>query len=83
LRDFFAIRTVSRNKDERGCAGSAGRPTLYEGSEGKGAPLIGVRLPPDELAAVDDWLSRESEPLSRPEAIRRLIKIALKKPRKS
>jgi hypothetical protein len=53
LRDFFAIRSVSRNKDERGCAASAGRPQLYEGSEGKGAPLIGVRLPPDELAAVD------------------------------
>jgi hypothetical protein len=60
-----------------------GRPTLYEGGEGKGAPQVGVRLPPDELAAVDDWLSRESELLSRPEAIRRLIKIALKKPRKS
>ena len=58
-------------------------PALYAGGEGKGAPLIGVRLPPDELAAVDDWLSGQREPLSRPEAIRRLIKIALKKPRKS
>jgi hypothetical protein len=59
-----------------------GRPTLYEGGEGKGAPLIGVRLPPDELAAVEDWLSEQKEPLSRPAAIRRLIKIALKKGRK-
>jgi hypothetical protein len=59
-----------------------GRPTLYEGGEGKGAPQVGVRLPP-ELAPVDDWFSRESELLSRPKAIRRLIKIALKKPRKS
>jgi len=60
-----------------------GRPTLYEGSEGKGAPQIGVRLPSDELAAVDGWLSAQKESLSRPEAIRRLIKIALKKPPKS
>jgi hypothetical protein len=60
-------------------ARDAGRRTLYEGSEGKGAPLIGVSLPPDELAAVDDWLSAQKEPLSRPEAIRRLIRIALKK----
>ena len=43
-----------------------GRPTLYESGEGKRAPLIGVRLPPDELAAVDDWLSEQKEPLSRP-----------------
>jgi hypothetical protein len=69
--------TLIANKKRRG------RPTLYRGREGKGAPLIGVRLPPDELAAVDHWLSRQREPLSRPEAVRRLIKIALKKPRKS
>ena len=30
-----------------------GRPALYEGSEGKGAPQIGLRLPPSELAAID------------------------------
>jgi hypothetical protein len=39
-------------------------------------------LPPDELAAIDDWLSEQKEPLSRPKAIRRLIKIAQKKPAK-
>jgi hypothetical protein len=55
------------------------RPTLYESGEGKCAPLLGVRLPPDELVAVDGWLSKQKEPLSRPEAIRRLIRIALKK----
>jgi hypothetical protein len=48
-----------------------------------GAPLIGVRLPPDEAPAVDDWIAKQSEPLSRPEAIRRLLKIALKKSGKS
>jgi hypothetical protein len=44
-----------------------------------GAPLTGVRLPPDEAAAVDNWIAGQKEPLSRPEAIRRLLKIALKK----
>jgi hypothetical protein len=56
-----------------------GRPTLYEGGEGKGAPQIGIRIPPDELAAVDDWIAEQGEPLSRGVAIRRLIRIALKK----
>jgi hypothetical protein len=65
-----------------------GRPTLYAGSEGKGAPLIGIRLPPDELAAIDGWIARQKGTLSRPVAIRRLIAMALggaksdKKPRK-
>ena len=59
-----------------------GRPLRYEDGGGKGAPLVGVRVPPDELADIDDWISGQREPLSRPEAIRRLIKIALKKSRK-
>ena len=60
-----------------------GRPTLYEGSEGKGAPQVSVRLPPDELAAIDGWISKQKEPPSRPEAIRRLVAMALRKGRKS
>jgi len=55
-----------------------GRPSLYEGSEGKGAPLIGLRLPPAELAAIDGWISKQKEQLSRPQAIRRLVEIGLK-----
>lgn len=56
-----------------------GRPALYEGSNGKGAPQIGLRLPPDDLAAVDAWIARQKEPdLSRPEAIRRLVELGLK-----
>src|SRR5258705_13410017 len=55
-----------------------GRPALYEGSNGKGAPQIGLRLPPDDLAAVDAWIARQKEPdLSRPEAIRRLVELGL------
>jgi hypothetical protein len=56
-----------------------GRPALYEGSNGKGAPQIGLRLPPDDLAAVDAWIAKRKEPdLSRPEAIRRLVELGLK-----
>ena len=57
-----------------------GRPTLYEGSQGKGAPQIGLRLPPLELDAVDAWIKDQLKPRpSRPEAIRRLVEIGLKK----
>ena len=56
-----------------------GRPLLYEGSEGKGAPQIGLRLPPKELDAVDSWIANQEKPLpSRPLAIRRLIELGLK-----
>jgi hypothetical protein len=56
-----------------------GRPALYEGSNGKGAPQIGLRLPPDNLARVDAWIAKRKEPdLSRPEAIRRLVELGLK-----
>ncbi|SIO47438.1 hypothetical protein SAMN05443247_08863 [Bradyrhizobium erythrophlei] len=55
-----------------------GRPALYEGSNGKGAPQIGLRLPPADLAAVDAWIAKRKEPeLSRPEAIRRLVELGL------
>ena len=55
-----------------------GRPTLYEGSDGKGAPQVAIRIPPDELAAIDAWIAKQRETLSRPVAIRRLAAIALK-----
>lgn len=55
-----------------------GRPPLYEGSEGKGAPQIGLRLPPTELKAVDEWVAAQPKPKpSRPEAIRRLVELGL------
>lgn len=43
---------------------------------GKGA-LVGVRLQPDDLAAVDDWGAEQSDHPTRPEAIRRLIRKGL------
>lgn len=44
---------------------------------GKGQ-LIGVRLQPDQLGAVDAWINHQPDDLSRPEAVRRLIELGLK-----
>jgi hypothetical protein len=43
---------------------------------GKGVPIL-VRLQPPLLADVDQWIGKQDIPLSRPEAIRRLIESAL------
>ena len=67
----MAKSTITVNKKRRG------RPTLYADGDGKGAPLIGIRLPPDELAAIDRWIDKQQETLSRPVAIRRLVAMAL------
>jgi len=41
--------------------------------------LIGVRMLPDLLAALDEWINRQTEPKpSRPEAVRRLLWDALR-----
>jgi hypothetical protein len=39
---------------------------------GKGT-LIGVRLQPDQLAAIDAWIAKQDEPPTRPEAIRHMV----------
>ena len=44
---------------------------------GKGK-MIGLRLQPDLLAAVDDWIRAQRPEVSRPEAIRRILADALK-----
>ncbi len=41
------------------------------------APTSVVRLPDEVLEAADNWAKKESDKPSRPEAITRLIKIAL------
>jgi len=33
-----------------------------------------VRLQPDQLAALDKWIAALQEPLTRPEAVRQLLK---------
>jgi hypothetical protein len=40
--------------------------------------MVGVRLQPDQLAAVDAWIKHQPDTLSRPEAVRRLIELGLK-----
>jgi hypothetical protein len=43
------------------------------------SPLLDTPRSPGPLAKVDQWIARQKEPgLSRPEAIRRLVEIALK-----
>lgn len=46
---------------------SRGRP-----KSGGRKPGILVRVPEDELAKIDDWIERQDDKPSRPEAIRRL-----------
>lgn len=51
---------------------SRGRPATGQGT------LIGVRLLDDPLAKLDAWISKQPEPMTRPEAIRRLVERGLK-----
>ena len=43
---------------------------------GKGT-LVGVRLQPDRLSAVDAWIARQTAPMTRPEAIRAMLDAVL------
>ena len=42
-------------------------------------PLIGVRVPPAELAGLDTFIAKQKEPIGRPEAIRRILTDYLKR----
>jgi Arc/MetJ-type ribon-helix-helix transcriptional regulator len=48
---------------------------------GKGEPVV-VRMHPPMLAGLDEWIEKQKEPPSRPEAIRRLVEMALKSERR-
>jgi hypothetical protein len=54
--------SISKTRKKRG----RGRPFV-------GATPIQVRMPPSELEALDGWIERQMGPLTRPEAIRRLV----------
>ncbi len=43
---------------------------------GWGKPVM-LRLQPAQLSALDAWIAVQDEPISRPEAIRRLLNFAL------
>lgn len=51
---------------------TGGRPATGQGLG------VQVRFPPGELAALDDWIIRDGDLLTRPQAIRRLVGLALK-----
>lgn len=42
--------------------------------------LVGVRLQDNELNAIDAWAKKQTPPITRPYAIRRLVEIGLSKP---
>jgi len=49
---------------------------------GRGRPRVdatpvNTRFPPDELDVLDAWMSKQKEEMSRPEAVRRIVKDAL------
>jgi hypothetical protein len=49
---------------------------------GRGRPFVGatpiqVRMPPDEVANLDNWISNQKTQHTRPEAIRRLVEKAI------
>jgi hypothetical protein len=50
-----------------------GRPK----TTGRGDGVM-VRLQPPQMAALDAWIAKQPEPVTRPEAIRRLIEAGLK-----
>jgi hypothetical protein len=58
----FMSESIGVNPNKRGRKFAGGRNTL-----------IGVRFPAAELAALDEFISAQPQPLSRPEAIRRII----------
>jgi hypothetical protein len=62
----MAKSIVSDNRKKR-----IGRPPV-------GAILIGVRVPPADVATLDAWIKKNAPDMSRPEAIRRLVEIGLK-----
>jgi hypothetical protein len=60
-------KSISRTRKSRG------RPST-------GAESVHLRVLPDQYAAIDAWITKQKDPtLTRPEAIRRLVELGLKK----
>jgi len=43
---------------------------------GKGI-LVGVRLQPDDLSRLDEWIVRQPGPMTRPEALRAMLDLVI------
>lgn len=44
---------------------------------GQSGSLVGVRLQPSDLEALDAWITMQGDGLSRPEAVRKLMRQAM------
>jgi hypothetical protein len=60
-------------------AKSTAKPQKKRGPPPRGSTYLHVAVPPEEMAAIDVWIKNQSDKPSRPEALRRLAKIALAK----
>jgi hypothetical protein len=64
-------RGIKKSRPKRG------RPK----TTGSGQPMV-VRMHARQIAAIDAWIAAQDEDLSRPEAIRRLVEMALSSTKK-
>lgn len=60
-------KSITDNNKKRG----RGRPRVD-------STFVGVRLPPQNLAELDEWIAEQPQKLSRPEAIRLLVHSCIK-----
>jgi hypothetical protein len=62
---IFMGKSITRTRKSRG------RPST-------GAESVHLRVLPDQSAAIDVWIAKQKESVTRPEAIRRLVELGLK-----
>jgi hypothetical protein len=68
---LFLYRLIMKKAISRTEKRGRGRPATHPTS-------IHLTLAPGPLAEVEEWIERQKEPYTRPEAIRRLVEIGLK-----
>ncbi|MCW1844139.1 ribbon-helix-helix domain-containing protein [Prosthecomicrobium hirschii] len=56
--------------------------TISNTRKGRGRPRVdatqlSVRLPPDQLAALDQWIAATGRNMTRPEALREILRAAI------
>ncbi len=71
--DLFLWYPVFMGKSIKGTPKKRGRPA----TTGRGLQ-IGMRWQDPDLEMIDDWIEKQKEPFTRPEAIRRLVELGLK-----
>jgi hypothetical protein len=72
---FLIPRTMLKSiRDSKKSKPKIGRPK----TTGPGQPQV-VRMHDQQITAIDAWMEMQDGPISRPEAIRRLVELGLKK----